>query len=335
MATSRPTQADVARLAGVSRQTVSLVVLDDPRVSDQRRAAVQAAMEQLGYRPNVAARALAAARTRFVGIVLPDLGNPFNADMVEALRRHLETAGLVPFVAPVGDDRGDEAVAVARFLQMNVDGLVLVAPLSGDGEIASVGRQVSTVVVTRNVAADSVDLVRTDDYEGSRLVARHLVDTGYEHVVHLGPERGLPGDSPGVRRQGYRSVMAEAGREALAVEVDPRDVSPAVLDLLERYGPGTAFSCHNDLIALQVMGVLTDKGLEIGRDVGVAGFDNSTISGYPGISLTTVDLDIDQLARRTVESLEERTAGRTERVDVVVPPRLVPRRSSVPAFATS
>ncbi|WOP19215.1 LacI family DNA-binding transcriptional regulator [Raineyella sp. LH-20] len=325
---SRPTQADVARLAGVSRQTVSLVVLDDPRVSERSRTAVRRAMEQLGYRPNVAARALAARRTRFVGIVLADLGNPFHADLVEALRRHFEAAGLIPFIAPVGIDRHEEAVAIGRFLQMNVDGLVLVSPMAAEEELADVGRQVPTVLVTRNLGPDTVDLVHTDDREGAQRLTRHLVECGYDPVVYVGFDRGVRGDSSSFRLEGYRAAMAEQGRLPVILSVDRAAVTEVVGPLLDGRGSGVAFCCHNDMIALQVLGVLAERDLEPGVDTGVAGFDNTTIAGYPGVSLTSIDQGTAEMARRVVELIGERLDGRTESADVVVPPVLVVRGST-------
>lgn len=103
---SRPTQVDVARLAGMSRQTVSLVVRDDPRVAEKSRRSVREAMRALGYYPNMAARVLAAHTTRVVGVVIAQLTNPFNAELAEALRGACERVGLVPFVSPVSDERG-------------------------------------------------------------------------------------------------------------------------------------------------------------------------------------------------------------------------------------
>lgn len=328
MAGSRPTQADVARLAGVSRQTVSLVVLDDPRVSDRSRAVVRRAMQQLGYRPNVAARALAAHRTGFVGIVLSDLGNPFHADIVEALRRRFEDDGLIPFIAPVGDDPREEAVAVGRFLQMNVDGLVLISPLATDAELAVIGRQVPTVLVTRNLGPTSVDLVHTDDRAGAHRLTRHLLDRGYDPVVYVGYDRGVPGDSSSARMMGYRAAMVEHGRMPLIVPVGADGVAAAVGPVLREHGPGLALCCHNDLTALEVLGVLAAYGLAPGRDAGVAGFDNTTIAGYPGVSLTSIDQGTEEMARRAVGLIGERLAGRDEAVDIVVPLSLVVRQSS-------
>ncbi|MGO1623391.1 LacI family DNA-binding transcriptional regulator, partial [Flaviflexus sp.] len=111
---SRPTQVDVAKMAGVSRQTVSLVVQRDPRVSDISRAAVEKAMKELGYRPNLSAQALAGRRTGFLGIVLSGLENTFHAELAEGLRRRGEERGLIPFVSVVSDSMEEQYAAAQR-----------------------------------------------------------------------------------------------------------------------------------------------------------------------------------------------------------------------------
>ncbi|AZZ41553.1 LacI family transcriptional regulator [Acidipropionibacterium jensenii] len=324
----RPTQVDVAKLAGVSRQTVSLVSLDDPRVSPASRAAVLEAMRELGYRPNVAARALAARRTGFVGIATSELVNPFHGELLEMIRRHCETQGLVPFIVPVGQDPADERLAVERFLQMNVDALILISPLLDGAELDRIGRQLPTVVVTRNLGPASVDLVHTDDVLGARLVAGQLLGAGYRPLVYLAVDRPVAGDSSRARIRGYRSACEEGGIGTRVEMVRHELLGQVISRTVERYGHNFGLCCHNDLIALASVGQLAVHGLEPGRDVGVAGFDNTTISGYPGVSLTSVDQGTQTMARRVVELVAERLAGRTGRIDVVLPPRLVVRSST-------
>lgn len=326
----RPTQVDVARLAGVSRQTVSLVSLDDARVSPAKRSAVLEAMKALGYRPNVVARALASRRTGFVGISLYDLINPFHGELISTVRRRCEAEGLIPFIAPVDQNSVEERAVVGRFLQMNVDGLILISPLAPAAELDLIGRQVPTVVVTRNSGPDSIDLVHTDDLEGGRIVADQMVDAGYRPVVYLGVDRDVEGDSSHGRVAGYRAAMAAAGIPAQVEMLAVEEIGSVIGALAARYGTGFGLCCHNDLIAVEAMRRLLELGLEPGRDVGVAGFDNTGISSYPRVSLTTVDQSTEEMAGRAVDLLVQRMAGRTERVDVILPPRLVVRSSTSP-----
>lgn len=326
--TGRPTQADVARLAGVSRQTVSLVGLGDPRVSPEKRNAVEEAMAQLGYRPNAMARALAARRTSFVGIVLLDLGNPFLADIVEALRLECEAAGFIPFVSPVGEDAATEAITIDRFLQMNVDGLVIVSPVSQIEDLARVGTQVPTVLVTFNLPVPGVDVVHTDDAGGVEQMTNHLLDTGYDPIILLGYDQVTAGDSRIARQRGYDNAMLSAGQKTRFIAIDQTPIAAAVSMLVGEYRRGFGLMCHNDMIAIEAMGALRTFGLEPGRDVGVAGFDNTRISGNPLVSLTTVDQHTEAMGRQAIELLQERISGRTESETVVLDPILVPREST-------
>lgn len=324
---SRPTQVDVARLAGVSRQTVSLVVRDDPRVAEKSRRSVREAMRALGYYPNMAARVLAAHTTRVVGVVIAQLTNPFNAELAEALRGACERVGLVPFVSPVSDERGDVLVAVRRFLQLGVDGLLLVSPLATDEELDEIGRQVPTVVLIRNAGPASVDLVRVDDAAGGRLVAEHLVASGYCPVVHVGSDRYVHGDSTSERRAGYRLVMASIGQEPMEISMDGADLKETIARLVVR-NRRFALCCHNDVTAFAATGCIRALGLRPGANVGITGFDDTSISSLPGIGLTTIHAGIPDIARCAVDVLGERCEGRRQPRDVVLPHSLVVRGSS-------
>lgn len=159
----RPTQVDVARLARTSRQTVSLVVRDDPRVAPQTRSRVLSAMDELDYRPNIAARALAAHNSRFIGITLVGITNPFYADLCDALRSRCEERGLIPLVAISGRHRDSCIVCAERLVHMGVEGLTVVSPPLGAEDLDRIGTQVPTVLLTHNSGPGSVDLVHTDE----------------------------------------------------------------------------------------------------------------------------------------------------------------------------
>jgi LacI family transcriptional regulator len=326
----RPTQVDVARLAGVSRQTVSLVVLGDPRVSDRSRRRVTEAMEALGYRPNLMARALASRRTAFLGIVLGGLANPFHADLAEELRRAGATVSFIPILTPVEEEATAERTAVEGLLEMGCAGLILVSPMMSREDVEQIASRVPTVLLTHARGPSDVDLVHSDDWGGEREVARHLVIGGWDPVIYLGYDRGVEGDSSSLRLAGYRSFMKEAGlpdrHESVSVHGD--SVAETAAAIAQRWDRGFALACHNDLIALHALGTLSDRGLRPGEDFAVAGYDNTSVAGFPGIGLTSVDQDTAELARRAVELLDERINGRTEQRDVTTPVRLVPRRST-------
>lgn len=335
---ARPTQADVARLAGVSRQTVSLVVLDDARVSDHSREAVERAMAELGYRPNVAARALVSHRTGFLGIVFSDLANPFHAELAEALRAAADELGFVPFISPVGQDAAEELVAINRFIEMAVDGLILVSSLLGTDELQAVAAQVPTVIVTRSAGPDNADLVHADDLASARAVTTHMVGAGYRPVIFLGFERHIEGDSSLARIKGYRQAMESASsaapataRHMLAARVEnvtTRPTADVVGELVCELGSGFGLVCHNDLIALEAWAAIAEAGLEPGPDVGIAGFDDTGMAHFPGVGLTSVNNGTTGFADNAVQMITERLATRTQRRELTLPAHLVARRST-------
>ena len=333
MLTSRPTQADVAKMAGVSRQLVSLVVRDDPRVSPERRRRVHEAMEKLGYRPNAAARSLATQRTGIVGIVVPGFANPYYGELTEAMRDAGERAGWDPLIASVGEDPAREVQAIERFLELNVDALVLVSPLTDSETLDRYGEMVPTVVVTRNQAPASVDLLHYDDRAVGRMATQHLLDRGYSPVVFIGFERPVVGDSSGERRQGYVETVEAAGQEPISVILtDPADEGEIVDSLVVDLGTGFGIVCHNDQLAIMVAATCKRAGLFPGRDVGITGVDNTIWAALPGIELTSTDQDLDRMARTTYKLIAERLEGRTRTKEIVQPPRLVTRASSDPAM---
>lgn len=327
---SRQTQVDVAKMAGVSRQTVSLVVQRDPRVSDISRAAVEKAMKELGYRPNLSAQALAGRRTGFLGIVLSGLENTFHAELAEGLRRRGEERGLIPFVSVVSDSMEEQYAAAQRFAEVNVDGLILVSPVFPDETISEFGSRLPTVLVTRNVGPAEVDLVHSDDRLGAQTVVQHIAAAGYDPLIYLGYERAVEGDSSSTRIAGYLEAMAAMGREPAMFDAGETPLGELCREIVGTYGRGFGISCHNDLIAFQTVGILNDMGLVPGIDYGIAGYDNTTLASFPGVSLTSVDQKTGELAKLAVDLIIERIEGRSERKDITLPFQLVERRTTVP-----
>lgn len=325
---SRPTQVDVAKRAGVSRQTVSLVVQNDSRVSDASREAVRAAMVELNYQPNFSAQSLAGRRTGFLGIVLSGLENSFHAELAEALRRRGEERGLIPFVSVVSDSVEEQEKAANRFAEVNVDGLILVSPVMSDEMISHFGRTLPTVVLTRNLGPDTVDLVHADDLHGAQIVVCHLVDAGYDPVLYLGYNRNIDGDSSTMRLAGYIAAMERMGREPIVFDTGEASLGELCAGIVEQYGSGFGLACHNDLLAFQAVGLFTDLGLTAGVDFGITGFDNTNLAEFPGVSLTSIDQQTPEMARLAVDLIIERTGGRTEQCDITLPLELIERRTT-------
>lgn len=335
MERSRPTQADVARRAGVSRQLVSLVLHNDPRVSPERRGAILQAIEELGYRANAAAQSLASNRSDMVGVVVPGFANPFYAELSEALRVSGEGRGFVPLVASIAENPAREVSAIEHFIEFQVSGLILVAPLLDLDPLGAYGKLVPTVVMTRDKAPGTVDMVRFRDRANARRLTDHMLSRGYGPIVYVGFERPAEGDSSHERQRGYRDALRAAGHEAttfLAPGLDDTDRS--IQGLEEVLAPGLGIVCHNDQVAINIAGLLESNGLRRGQDVGLAGFDNTALTHTLGISLTTVAHDTGAMSRIATDLIAERNQGRTEATVVTMPAKLI-ERSSTSGFVST
>ena len=329
MTSKRPTQADVARLAGVSRPLVSLVVRGDPKVSPERRAAVEKAMADLGYRANAAARALARNGSNLIGVVLPGLANLFHGEVAEALRAAADDGGYVPLLVPISEDADREVAAIESFLELRVAGLILLSPLLDMATLATYGALVPTVVLTRNQAPGNVDLVRSDDRPNAAMVTNHLLESGYRPVSFVGYDRPAEGDSSQSRRDGYLDALKPTGLPARMLTARHDSAGGTQIEGLdELLVPGAGVVCHNDRIASLVVSRLESLDLRAGVDVGVAGFDNTSLTHVPGASITSVDPDATAIARTAVELLASRAAGRTAQADAVIPASLISRAST-------
>ncbi|MBN9102176.1 MULTISPECIES: LacI family DNA-binding transcriptional regulator [unclassified Pseudonocardia] len=318
----RVTQADVAARAGVSRALVSLVLRDATNVSDHRRQVVLDAMAELGYRPNAAARHLG-RRTHTIGVVVQDLHYPFFAEVVDGIQSSAADRGLQVLINTGMRDPDLERAAIETFLELRMDGVVLISPDLPDDRVLEVAGVVPMVLVGRPLVDDAIDTVVTDDRRGGWLATRHLLDLGHRRILDVTAD--VPNASSVGREAGYRQAMAEAGlADAARVVRDGGDIMAAAASW-----PGepraTALFGHNDFVAVDAWAALVAAG---GPAPAVVGYDNTHFAGLPLLSLTSIDQPRLQMGRTAVEMLAERLEGRVMPRHEVLAPTLVERRSS-------
>lgn len=323
----RVTQADVARIAGVSRQTVSLVVNDDNRVAETSRQAVLDAIEKTGYRVNTTARQLATASSGVYGLLLPNLSNAFFGVLAQKLREVCDRDGVGLFVMTADSD--SERDSINRFVDFGVDGLLLVAPRRMDADFSKAVRGTPTVVLTAPTSPKGIDLVCADDVAGAKLATEELISAGYSSIVHLCTHSDMESDSAKLRRKGYCEAIENTHMEPTSFVVPDDAVEAKVTKLVSQHGPGLAIVAHNDMTAFRSASVIMREGLTIGADVGVTGFDNTYLARFSGLALTSIDQDSDRMAEESINLLRQRILGRNNDTLVVLPTRLVRRASSI------
>jgi DNA-binding LacI/PurR family transcriptional regulator len=323
---TRPTIYDVAQRAGVSKSLVSLVLQNAPQVSEKRRAAVLAAIAELGYRPSNAATSLAGSRTRSIGVAIDDFENLWFVDLLRGMRQVLDQSGLNVSVADRHLNAHLELDPVDAFLAMRVEGLVLAMETAGP--IPDLGGVPVVVAGARDVVPPGADLVSNDDAEGARLATQHLLGLGHRTIGHLTGAGGIAA----LRRASYEATMAEAGLSSVAMGsggTTEEDGYVATLALLERIPDVTAIFAANDVMLLGALAALRERDLAVPDDVSVVGYDNSPLAASHYLALTTVDdrsVDVGIHAARAI--LARRGEPHRAPSRVLLSPRLVRRAST-------
>jgi len=327
----RPSIGDVASFAGVSHQTVSRVLNMHASVSKPTRARVLAAIEQLGYRPNTAARALASGRSKTLGVVALDTTLYGPVSTLSALQQAAQLHGyFVSVMAVRSIDRQSVREAVQRLTSQAVEGLAIIAPFtSAHDALAYLPTGTPVVAVEGDPEAD-VAVVTVDQVAGARMATQHLLAAGHKTIFHVaGPPEWEEGRG---RVNGWRAALEEAGAE----------VTPPVLgdwsarsgyeagQLLSQISDATAIFVANDHMALGALRALHERGRRVPEDVAVVGFDDTPESAYFIPPLTTVRQDFERVGRAAVQLLvDQLSTGTTRRDRVVIDPELICRQSSV------
>ena len=327
-----PTIIDVAARAGVSKSLVSMVMRDDPGVSDARRSAVLAAAAELGYRPNRAAAILAGTRTRTIGVVVDDFRNPWYVPMLDGVREALAPHGLRLTLADTRANAHLDSSPFDDLVSLRVDGVVLAA--EGFPDLVVPADTPVVVAGERTEVPGGLDVVASDEAAGGRLAADHLIDLGHRRIVHVTGSGG----PAAVRRAATVARMAESGIEPLVVGAGPTSEQTgyqATRRALEERPDLTAVFAANDVMAMGAIAAVLEAGLRVPEDVSVVGNDETPLAASPLLRLTTVDPHNDEVGRLAAARLVELigAAERPEPTRVLVPPSLVVRSTTAPPRA--
>jgi DNA-binding LacI/PurR family transcriptional regulator len=324
-APQRVTSIDVARCAGVSQSTVSLVFSGKGRgrVSEATEKTVRRCARELGYRPNVAAQALRLGSSRAVALIVPDITNPFFNRVLRGAQRAAQSAGYTVALVDTANDRRWEAQTFEALRAGPVDGYLLFEVS------APVGLGPDEHVVLMEAEAPRRPSVRFDAEGGAAAAFTHLLELGHRHIGHLAATFDAP--TFHLREAARRRVLSEAGldpaslpRALTAIGIDEaRDAAGPLLDARP-----TAVFCDDDLIAAGLYLAVRERGLRIPGDLSVVGFDDMDFARVLEPPLTTVALDAEQLGGTGFELLESRMAGRRTRRRVVLPAELLVRGST-------
>jgi LacI family transcriptional regulator len=295
-------------------------------------------MAELGYRPHAAARGLR-GQTYTIGVMLPDIRNPFFADILDGLTERLHDTDYQLVLGPGCNGIEAEKRVTDAMIDRSMDGLVLIAPISSRSRLEHIASLVPTVIVGRHSTASTYDAVNDDDFAGAGLVVDHLVALGHRRIGHIDHYETDPirlAEMPNaVRAEGYRYAMRQHG---LASEIDIVATSytqeggyRGAVEMFGRVARPTAIFAGADFVAMGVLQALAEAGLRVPDDISLAGYDNTTFAAFAPISLTSVDQAGHEMGVNAARLLLGRIADRqAPSAQVTLGPKLVVRGSTAP-----
>ncbi|MGG1519287.1 LacI family DNA-binding transcriptional regulator [Paenibacillus oryzisoli] len=327
---------DVAREAGVSIATVSQVINGKGKISEERRNEIFGIMARLDYRPSVIAAALTGKKTYTLGLLVPDISNPFFAEMARAVEDQAHHAGYSVVICSTHNE--DERIERYLMLlqQKSIDGLIIGTGMDNNDLLTPlVSKDIPIVSIARETRSPHTLPVLVNDYAGGRLAARHLLEQGHTRIAVIA--ESLKVSSSRERIRGVREALHEAGLELpdAFVSAGGHDLlsegKRQALALLQPAERPTALFCCNDLLAIGALQAAKELILRVPEELSIVGFDNTILASVTDPPLTTIAQPIEEMGKLAVDLLiselgkaaKKRTHERT-----VIEPELVVRSST-------
>ncbi|MFK7874252.1 MAG: LacI family DNA-binding transcriptional regulator [Paracoccaceae bacterium] len=326
------TSYQVAELAGVSRSAVSRVFTPGASVSSRTAERVRAAANELGYRPNVLARAVKAGQSKIVGLVVAYLENQFYPDAVERLSRRLQAEGYHALMFMASDQGIETDQVVDELLDYQVDAIILASvSLSDTLTRRCEGAGVPVVLFNRTQDDPRMSEITSDNYDGGRRLAEYLVAGGHQRIGYIAgsPEASTQRD----REQGFRDGLAAHGQQIFDRQdgdFDIEQAKQAARKMFSKHNRPDAVFVANDHMAFAVMDVLRfELNLRIPKDVSVVGYDDVALAAWPTYSLTTIRQPSERMAEACVQAMLSRVGNTSARpTRVRLQGELIPRGSA-------
>lgn len=330
----RVTLQQVAEHAGVSTSTASLIVRNNPRISEATREKVLQSMRELGYVYDRVAANLRSQTSTTVGLIITDISNTFFSEFLIGVQNTLEEVGLTVLLGTTFDSVAKQEQLISTMLEHRVGGLIL-CPVSGTAE-ETLSRleqlDIPVVLAVREIADADCDFVGADYEEGTYKAVRHFIEKGHQEIAFLG---GVKHSSTWTKRmKGFKKALREADldvkNEYVIDSAPTREAGcEAVTELLRRSERPTAIFCFSDLVAFGVMQGIRKAGLVPGEDIDIIGFDNVPEAEISYPPLTTVSSFPRQSGKEAAQLLHHKiTSSQHKKQRIILAPELVIRESS-------
>jgi len=332
---------DVARSAGVSYSTVSRALNDNPLISQEVRTRIQALAQSMGYSPNALAQSLQSRLTHSIGLVITTIADPFFADIADGIEEVAQQSGISVFLATSHNNPDSEIKIIESFERRRVDGVIIASSLIGSDYASRLEQiRIPVVRVNNQASGDYQNLfsVAVDDYQGARLVMKHLLELGHRRIGYIGVQN-RPGSNER-RLRGYRDSLEEYG-----VQIQPdwikMDTSPSREDFAGDVEVGqrlsielikqevTALFCYCDTVAAGAVNACRKAPYTIPDQISIVGFDDTDICKVLAPPLTTVCQPRREMGSLAMKMLLTAISGEPTS-DILIQPTLIIRESTSP-----
>ena len=317
---------DIAEQTGVSYATVSRTL---NHLSPATRDKVLAAAEEMGYRPNIHARSLKTNKTNTIALVLPDISNPFFADIAYAVDEYAFKHGYTTVVCNTNWNEELEKMHLNQLQNQRVDGIIYKP--AGKLPVDLSGVSIPSVILSC-IPGENNNYIEIDNYKGGQIAADHMIGCGYKHFAFIGGSKNSQSNE--IRINGYRDRLAEHGFQLNSSHIFYGGFSiesgcEMAKELLEKFPEVDGIFCGNDVIALGVLQHLMEINKRIPEDIGVIGFDDIMLAGLPQIQMTTVAQPRIQMGILSAEMLINNIDNTDDQKHhIMLEPELVVRRST-------
>jgi LacI family transcriptional regulator len=328
-----PTIYDVAEKAGVSIATVSKVINNTGRISDKTRKKVLGVMDEIKYYPSVVASALTGKRTQTIGLLVPNLANPFYAELARSMEDRADELGFSIVICSTDYKEEKEDKYVSLLIRKRVDGFIITSGFNNVSLIKElINQKIPVALIAYNISRESLSTVSVDDYTGGYQATAHLAELGHQRIAVISEKV----QSSAERIRGYQNALKDyqlSFNETLLTETkatvnNGEKEAEKFLNLEE---PPTAIFAFNDILAIGAMGAVRKKGLSIPEDISVIGFDDTILARHCYPPLTTMAQPLEEIGDQAVELLVAEIEGKaTKKQRILLQAELVVRQSTGP-----
>ncbi|RXZ82891.1 LacI family transcriptional regulator [Paenibacillaceae bacterium] len=325
---------DIAKEAGVSIATVSNAINGKGKVGKKKRDEIFQVMERLKYQPSVIASALMGKKTYTLGLLIPDVSNPFFSEIARSVEDLAHSAGYSVIVCST-DNRDERVEKYIQLLeQKSVDGILIGTGMENPEILVQLSeKSLPIVMIAREAAAISVHSVLTDDFKGGALAAGHLLQLGHSRMAIL--SENIKVSSSNERVKGFEFALFEAGvpmdnKQLISCDSSIKDGKRAALELIRGEGlrPSAIFCC-NDLLAIGALQAAKEEGVRVPEQLSIIGFDNTILSTVTDPALTTIAQPMDHMVKLAFDLLiASPESGDTIKQRIVMQPELIIREST-------